>query len=142
VFTVLIRHKLVVLHVTILSVLFNIRPLCLLRMEWHPSGWSVCLPVNLPLHRKVQKFSSGTGLPGWSRKKGRKVVVCVLCVFNIRPHHCHMDSSVIFARWRQCAPHLIHGSLGQPESTSQTASRSVQSFCNSHYCDRPNDRQR
>jgi len=29
------------------------------------------------LHRKVQKFSSGTGSPGWSRKKDRKTVeVC------------------------------------------------------------------
>jgi len=27
------------------------------------------------LHHKVQKFSSGTGSPGWSRKKGRKTVV-------------------------------------------------------------------
>ena len=33
--------------------------------------------VNLPLHHKVQKFSSGTSSPGWSRKKGRKTVVCV-----------------------------------------------------------------
>ena len=33
--------------------------------------------VNLPLHHKVQKSSSGTGSPGWSRKKGRKTVVCV-----------------------------------------------------------------
>jgi len=49
----------------------------LVRMEWHPAGWSVCLPVNLPLHHKVQKFSSGTGSPGWSQKKGRKTVVCV-----------------------------------------------------------------
>ena len=31
--------------------------------------------VNLPLHHKVQKFSSGTGSPGWSRKKGRETVV-------------------------------------------------------------------
>jgi len=31
--------------------------------------------LNLPLHRKVQKFSSGTGSPGWFRKKGRKTVV-------------------------------------------------------------------
>ena len=31
--------------------------------------------VNLPLHHKVQKFSSGTGSPGWSRIKGRKTVV-------------------------------------------------------------------
>jgi len=37
--------------------------------------------VNLPLHHKVQKFSSGTGSPGWSQKKGRKTVV-VLVVFK------------------------------------------------------------
>jgi len=38
---------------------------------------SVSASVNLPLHHKIQKFSSGTGSPGWSRKKGRKtVVVC------------------------------------------------------------------
>ena len=38
---------------------------------------NVCVSasVNLPLHHKVQKFSSGIGLPGWSRKKGRKTVV-------------------------------------------------------------------
>ena len=37
----------------------------------------VSASVNLPLHHKVQKFSSGTGSPGWSRKKGRKtVMVC------------------------------------------------------------------
>jgi len=46
-------------------------------MEWRPAGWSMCLPVfvNLPLHHKDQKFSSGTSSPGWSRKKGRKTVV-------------------------------------------------------------------
>ena len=44
----------------------------------------MCLPVNLPLHHKVQKFSSGTGSPRWSRKKGRKmVVVVVLCINSI-----------------------------------------------------------
>jgi len=31
--------------------------------------------VNLPLHHKVKKFLSSTGSPGWSRKKGRKMVV-------------------------------------------------------------------
>ena len=36
---------------------------------------SVSASVNLPLHHKVQKFSSGTSLPRWSRKKGRKTVV-------------------------------------------------------------------
>jgi len=33
--------------------------------------------VNLSLHHKDQRFSSGTGSPGCSLKKGRKtVVVC------------------------------------------------------------------
>jgi len=40
---------------------------------------SVSASVNLPLHHKVQTFSSGTGSPGWSRKKGRKMVVYVWC---------------------------------------------------------------
>jgi len=37
----------------------------------------VSASVNLPLHHKDQRFSSGTGSPGWSRKKGRKTVVVV-----------------------------------------------------------------
>jgi len=38
---------------------------------------SVSAFVNLPLHHKVQKLSSGTGSPGWSQKKGHKTVaVC------------------------------------------------------------------
>jgi len=36
---------------------------------------SVSDSVNPPLHHKVQKFSSDIGSPGWSRKKGRKMVV-------------------------------------------------------------------
>jgi len=35
----------------------------------------VSASVNLPLHHKVQKFSSSTGSPGWSQKKGCKMVV-------------------------------------------------------------------
>ena len=38
----------------------------------------VSASVNLPLHHKVQKFSSGTGSPGSSQKKGRKTVVVVI----------------------------------------------------------------
>jgi len=37
----------------------------------------VSASVNLPLHHKVHKFSSGTGSPGWSWKRGRKMVVVV-----------------------------------------------------------------
>jgi len=35
----------------------------------------VSASVILPLHHEIQKFSSGTGSPGWSQKKGRKMVV-------------------------------------------------------------------
>ena len=44
----------------------------------------VSVSAYLPLHHKVQKFSSGTSSPGWSQKKGRKmVVVVVLCINSI-----------------------------------------------------------
>jgi len=46
---------------------------------------NVSASVNLPLHHKVQKFSSGTGSPGWSRKKGHKTVVMVV-VLDVHNH--------------------------------------------------------
>jgi len=46
----------------------------------------VSASVNLPLHHKVQKFSSGTGSPGWSRKKGRKTVVVVVLSTDASDH--------------------------------------------------------
>ena len=44
----------------------------------------VSASVDLPLPHKVQKFSSGTGSPGWSRKKGSKTVVVVVVVVVCR----------------------------------------------------------
>ena len=35
---------------------------------------------------------------------------------------------MVFTRWRQCAPHLLHASLGLPESTLHAALWSVQPF--------------
>ena len=49
----------------------------LVRMEWRPAGWSLSASVNLPLNHKVQKFSSGSGSPGWSRKRAIMVVFLV-----------------------------------------------------------------
>jgi len=40
----------------------------------------VSASVNLPLYHEVQKFFSGTGSPGWSRKKGHKTVCVCVCV--------------------------------------------------------------
>jgi len=47
---------------------------------------SVSACVNLPLHHKVQKFSSGTGSPGWSGKKGCKTVVVVVVQLSNSKH--------------------------------------------------------
>jgi len=43
----------------------------------------VSASVNLHLHHKVQKFSSGTDSPRWSQKKGRKMVVVVVVVVGV-----------------------------------------------------------
>jgi len=43
--------------------------------HWLVRMVGVSASVNIPLHHKVQKFSSGTGSPGWSWKKGRKTAV-------------------------------------------------------------------
>jgi len=50
-------------------------------MDWRPPGWSVSASVNLSLHNKVQKFSSGTSSP-W--KNGRKIVVVVVVVYTLK----------------------------------------------------------
>jgi len=62
-------------------------------MEWHPAGWTVCLPLLIfPCTIKSRGFSSGTGSPRWSRKKSRKMVVCVcvwcvcVCLTPLSPH--------------------------------------------------------
>jgi len=55
--------------------------------------WSVY--VNLPLHRKVQKFSSGTGSPEWSKRKGCKTVVVVVVVVIIAHCSSHLEWRII-----------------------------------------------
>ena len=47
----------------------------------------VSASVNLPLHHKVQKFSSGTGSPGWSRKRAVKWLWCVVASAAMRPNN-------------------------------------------------------
>jgi len=58
----------------------------------------VSASVNLPLHHKVQKFSSGTGSPGWSRKNGRKTVVCVVRVYTSQE-----DKTKVFEKFKTTA---------------------------------------
>jgi len=60
----------------------------------------VSASVNLPLHHKVQKFSSGTGSPGWSQKKGRKTAVVVVVV--------RADHGTVFGFWGAHWHHLVN----------------------------------
>ena len=61
---------------------------------------NVSASVNLPLHHKAQKFSSGTGSPRWSRKRAVKrlwcgggVVVNSLSVMSLDDDLCVKDDS-------------------------------------------------
>jgi len=87
-----------VLLASVYCVAFSALTLLVGRHEGHPAckkmgGWwrwallspdgmapsrmiGVSASFSLPMHHKVQKFSSGTGSHGWSRKKGRGCV-CV-----------------------------------------------------------------
>ena len=87
----------IILKCSLPEVPFSALTLLVGRQEGHPAckkmgGWwrwalvspdgvapsrMICVSasVNLPLHHKVQKFSSGTGSSGRSRKKGRKTGV-------------------------------------------------------------------
>jgi len=64
-------------------------------------GVSAC--VNLSLDHKVQKFSSGTGSPGWSWKKRRKMLLCVCedkisALTTCQNHNTHTLLSVLNVR--------------------------------------------
>ena len=59
---------------------------------------SVSASVNLSLHHKVQKFSSGNGSPRWSWKKGRKMIV----VPRARAGCMHAVISIFFC----CSPSI------------------------------------
>jgi len=85
----------------------------------------VSASVNLPLHHKVQKFYSNTSSPGWSRKKGRKMVVVygggvsnywttnnfTKCWLISSVCNKHRVLSVFSAidRNAQCVPVVVHG---------------------------------
>ena len=58
--------------------------------------------VNLSLHHKVQKFSSGTGSPGWSRRKGRKTVVVILETILIAQIWSTRDRRVLVSSDLEC----------------------------------------
>jgi len=61
-------------------------------------SWMVVVSasVNLPLHHKVQKFSSGTSLPGWSRKRAAKMVAVVVQYLK------NFISHTMWCRYRCC----------------------------------------
>jgi len=76
---------------------------------------SMSASVNLPLQHKVQKFSSGTGSPGWSRKNGRKTVVCVLFALVVLD----LVSSVLCQRGMTSAKWRVFCPVGRKTLISQ-----------------------
>jgi len=86
----------------------------------------VSASVNLPLHHKIQKFSSGTGSPGWSQKKGRKtVVVC--------------DVTMFLSRTLSRILSVISQNSKMPCDTEHTHSRVMYHVCASTHYDQPAD---
>ena len=73
---------------------------------------SVSTSVNLPLHHKVQRFSAGTGSPGWSRKKGCRTVVVVVVVWWVPVVDCNRQCDSCLFPSRYCvsvqAAALVH----------------------------------
>jgi len=57
----------------------------LVSLDGMAPSWMVYVSasVNLPLHQKVQKFSSGTVSPRWSQRKGRKMLVVVVWYYIV-----------------------------------------------------------
>ena len=63
---------------------------------------SVSASVNRPLHHKVQKFSSGTGSPGLSWRKGHKTVVVLHCGKTPKRMELVFGMSVYHRGWLVC----------------------------------------
>ena len=72
-----------------------------------------------PVHCTVHTPDKNSGYPGTSTEtSGHSNLTKAASPLLV-------DGSVIFARWRQCASHLMHASLDPPYSTSLMASRLV-----------------
>jgi len=67
----------------------------------------VSASVNLPLHDEVDKFFSGTGSPGWCRKKDRNTVVVVYLptLFSLLLSFC--------SKWRVSMHYYLNMWLGR-----------------------------
>ena len=70
----------------------------------------VSASVNLSLHHKVQKFASGTGSPGWSRKRAVKRLwwlLYILTCASALPGKTGKSKNHIFTQL-DCVIHTMH----------------------------------
>ena len=67
-------------------------------------SWMVGVSASdsLPLYHKVQKFSSGIGSPGWSRKKGCEMVVVVVWCLCLKLNK-HDTILLMLQNQRECS---------------------------------------
>jgi len=83
----------------------------------------VSASVNLPLHHKVEKFSSGTGSPGLSQKKGRKtVVVCGVVLSKV------VMFTFCCRQWLHCLP-VAHRRLLCGKSQQAIVDHTLPTLC-------------
>ena len=75
--------------------------------------------VSLPLHHKVQEFSSGTGSPGWSRKKGRKTVMVCGVELQAKSVVSTLDNGIIMSNKAAVIQTVVHA-LGRGAGISST----------------------
>jgi len=95
----------------------------------------VSASVNLPLHHKVQKFSSGTGSAGWSRKKGRKMAVVWLWYHCEDPVQCVVTNTRKYDRGLHHA--MRHELAGYDRSHPVPDCCNHISLCSRHGCRLP-----
>ena len=122
------------------------------RITFHPWPF-VCDIAIFVLKRDVKlqltNFSSSTSSPGWSWKKGRKTVVCVICgvsevtvvinvmyvAMSILKQHCLTSINVplecvwIFITRRICAAHTVHWYWDYSWSDFEVFSREQVTHC-------------
>jgi len=105
----------------------------LVRMEWRPARWSVCLPLLIfacTIKSRSSLLAPAYPSAEWSRKKGRKTDVCVcVCVFHL-PRSIPSSLFKLHA-WQSFCTTSLHVLFGLPLGLEPSTSYSIHFFTQS-----------
>jgi len=97
----------------------------LVRMEWHPAGWSVCLPLSIfPCTTKSRSSLLAPAHVGGPGKRAvQRLCVCVMPHENQAYNQCHCQgdywlSFSFFSYLRKSAPFLLARGMGKFQARS------------------------